>query len=332
MSESTLPATTQQNEVAPRAVESAATALAAEAKATIEAHFTMALHRPRDVDDARTALLKECTRSSFAETAIYSKPIGKSRVQGASIRLVEQALRCWKNVITRVESISDTPETSIMRASVADMENNIVHSANILVQKTVERRQVKQGQEVLSSRLNSYGERTYLVRATDDEMLNKTNALVSKAIRNVGLRVLPGWLLEEAMAECRRTMASDAKKNPDAARNKLVDAFFRRGVKPAQIKEYLGHDIDQCTPAEFEELRFLYQGLDSGETTWKEIMEKSDGTTAKKSDKPKGGNEGLKAAIKKPEEEPESEGEAPSLFPDDDAKEGFGEPGWDIKP
>ena len=69
--------------------DTAATAVAAQAKALVEARYIMALRRPRDMDVVREKMLKECMRPSFAAVARYVKPIGQDRAKwrpGPSIR------------------------------------------------------------------------------------------------------------------------------------------------------------------------------------------------------------------------------------------------------
>ncbi len=140
------------------------------------------------------------------------------------------------------------------------------------VQKTVERRQLKQGMEVIGSRENSQGQLVYLVRATDDDLLNKQNALVSKAMRTGILRVLPSDIREEAISAARHTMDNRDAADPDAARKKLASAFAALGVAPGELKKYLGHDLATCSPAEMTDLRAVYTSLKDGEASWAEVM------------------------------------------------------------
>lgn len=74
--------------IQPASHETAASAAAAQSKALVEARYTVAINRPRDIDAVRQALLKECSRPSFAAVARYNKPIGKG-VVGPSIRFAE---------------------------------------------------------------------------------------------------------------------------------------------------------------------------------------------------------------------------------------------------
>lgn len=258
--------------------ETAALAVAARAKAQIEARYIMALKRPRSWDEVRTRLLKECRRPGFAKAARYRKPVGQG-IEGPSIRFAEAALRYMTNVGVETTVTYDDPTKVILRVSVVDLEANVPYEQDVAVQKTVERRKLGRGQKPLAQRTNSFGDVVYLVEATDDEILNKVNALVSKALRTLALRLLPGDILEECMALCIRVAADEDAKDPDAARKALASAFFEIGVSAGQLGEYLGHDLSAVTPAELLELRAIYAALRDAETTWQEVMEHKHGAS-----------------------------------------------------
>ena len=57
---------------------------------------------------------------------------------------------------------------------------------DVTVTKTVERRKLPQGEKPIRVRANSNGQPIYILHATDDEILNKQNALISKAVRTLG--------------------------------------------------------------------------------------------------------------------------------------------------
>lgn len=252
--------------------ETATAALATQAKAMVEARYVMAMQRPRDLDVVRERLLKECKRPSFAEVARYHKPIGKG-VEGPSIRFAEAALRCMTNVTIETLTVFDDAEKRIVRVAVTDLEANVPYSQDVTITKTVERRSVKQGETVIRQRLNSKGEPVFLVEATDDDILNKQGALVSKAIRTLGLRLIPGDLQDEAMDAVAETLRNRDAQDPDAAKRRLFDAFSTMGVSAEQLKEYLGHKADVLNPKELADLRGLFAALRDGETTWREIMD-----------------------------------------------------------
>jgi hypothetical protein len=264
------------HEIAVR-TETATTAMAAQAKANVEARFILALQRPRDIDTVRVKLLKECKRPGFAQVARYSKPVGGQRIEGASIRFAEAALRLMGNVLPETSVIYDDNQKRIVRVSVTDLETNLTYSSDVSVEKTVERSFIKDGQVPLSTRKNSNGKPVYLMPATEDDIANKVNANVSKALRGHALRILPGDILEEAMEQCLKTLNSEAAADPDRERKKIADAFASLRVMPNHLAEYLGHAIDTCAPSELVELRALYQAIKDGETTWHAAVEQKSG-------------------------------------------------------
>jgi hypothetical protein len=252
--------------------ETASSVLAAQAKALVSARYEIAIRQPRNLDLVRQKLLLECERPSFAAVAIYRKPVGKG-IEGPSIRFAEAALQVMGNLAIETPAIYDDAEKRILRVIVADIETNVTHSKDVTVQKTVERRSVQDGDTVLRSRKNKEGHTVYIRLATDDEILNTENAIVSKALRTTGLRLIPGWLIDECMAVVRTTRARGDAENPDAAKNKLFDAFRAVGVTAEAVCEWLRHPADAIQPAEMEELRGIYTAIKDGDTTWIEVMD-----------------------------------------------------------
>lgn len=251
--------------------ETASVAAAAQAKAQVEARYVMALQRPRDLDNVRVKLLRECTRPGFAAVARYRKPVGQG-VEGPSIRFAEAAMRALGNLLPEVSTVYDDRSKRIVRVSLTDLESNLTFSKDVVIEKTVERSFLKTGQEVIATRLNSQGKPVHLVHATDDDLLNKENALVSKALRTAALRVLPGDILEECMTKVQETLRAADAADPDAARKKLADAFAAINVQPASLAKYLGHELATVSPAELVELRAIYAAIKEGETTWHEAL------------------------------------------------------------
>ncbi len=294
--------------------DTASTAVAARARAQIEARHIMALKRPRDWMDVRTRLLNECKRPGFARAARYRKPIGDG-IEGPSIRFAEAAIRYMTNLAVETTVTYDDPTKVILRVSVTDIESNVPYEQDVAVSKTVERQRLGSGQRPISQRTNSYSKTVYLVEATDDEILNKVNALVSKALRTLALRLLPGDILDECMTMCIRVAADEDAKDPGAARKALVDAFFSVGISASQLAEYLGHSVEAVTPAEMNTLRAIYTALRDAETTWAAVMDaktpgESSSGAAKKTEeilerhKTKAA---AKTAPKAPEKKPEPE-------------------------
>lgn len=267
--------------------DTASTAVAAQAKALVEARYIMAVRRPRDMDVVRERMLKECARPSFAAVARYVKPIGKDRSKwptGPSIRFAEAAVRNMTNITIETMTVYDDREKRIVRVTVTDLEANVPYSQDITIAKTIERRQSKDGDTVISTRTNSYGDKLYILEATDDDIVNKQQALISKAVRTLGLRLIPGDIVDECMEQVLVTQANTDAEDPDAAKRKLFDAFGQLGVRAEQLKEYLGHDAASLAPKELADLRALYAAIRDGEANWRDVMDqklaKADGGTA----------------------------------------------------
>lgn len=318
---------------------SAATeALVAKARADIEARWTMALHRPRNMDQVRTLILKECKRPGFAEVAIYRKPIGDG-VEGLSIRFAEAAARCFGNIAQDATQIYDDDDTRVLRVSATDLETNTSWAQDVTVSKTVERKFLRKGQIAVNQRTNSYGDVVYLVAASDDDLLNKQGALVSKALRTAILRIIPGNLQDEAFEVCNAILKDKNAKDPDAARNAMCDGFANLNIQPTDLEEWLGHDLAVATPAETEQLRRLYVAIRDGEATWPEALEQRAELLASKkpkdekksrSSKPEGKGAGsVKEQLKKQQtkDAPKGQQSLPETAPHpaDDAEV---EPGW----
>lgn len=308
--------------------ETAATAVAAQLKASVEARCIMAMRNPRNLDQVRQELLRECARPSFAEVARYRKPVGQG-IEGLSIRFVEQALQLMGNCESIATTVYDDQLKRIVEVRVTDYERNVCHTTQITVSKTVERRQLRQGQTAIGRRTGSGGQTVYIVEATDDDLLNKQGSLVSKAIRTNGLRLIPGWLQDEADNAIRATSANNAAKDPDAERRRLADAFAGLNVMPRDLEEYLGHDLGKISPAELVELREVYTTIRDGQATWQATIEfrreqrgeaTEDAEDAPQEKKPGKGAKATKDKIKArtsrkkapaPKPEPEAEAQPP---------------------
>lgn len=256
------------------AIDTAAVAFAAEAKALVEARFIMAMRRPRNWDDVRQELLRECRRPSFAhnKSAYYKKPIGEG-VEGLGIRFVEVALRCITNVSVETRMKSEDELKEVHSVSITDLETTVFYSQEIRVSKTVERSKPASDGSYISVRKNSWNKDVYTLPATDDDLLNKRAALISKAVRTLGLRIIPGDLQDEGEETIKRIRLDKAAQDPDGERKSIVDAFDVLNIRASDLGAYLGCPLDQCSPAQLVDLRGLYGAIKDGEATWKSVMD-----------------------------------------------------------
>lgn len=257
--------------------ETASVAVAAREKAAVEARYLVAMHRPRNPDQARVRLMQRCEVPRFAELAEYEKPVGgNKKARGGSIRLMEEIARQWGNIDVQTTVVFDDDERRIIRVTATDLESNYPASIDVILEKTVERKSPRQGDEIMSQRVNSKNETVFRIRADEDAFLVKQGANVAKARREMIRAIVPGDLVDEALEKCQATRRSEVKRDPAAARKRIADSFFQLGVMPHQLCEYLGiPSLEAVTEAQLEVLRAIYTAIRDGETTWRDIEAES---------------------------------------------------------
>lgn len=252
--------------------EVAVSAMAAKARAEVEARYVIALQRPRNIHKARADVLDACRRPAFARGAIYRKPVGNGKtVDGFSIRFAEEAIKTLGNISVDTMVVWEDDERRTLHISVTDLESNSTYGDDVSISKTVERRQLKDGQSAISERLNSTGQKVFLVAATEDDLANKVNAAKSKVIRNSGLRLVPQDILEEAWDQVVETMEKGGG-DPKAEIKKVCDAFGAMHINATELERYLKHPIDTISPKELNELRGIYTAIKEEETSWSAVM------------------------------------------------------------
>jgi hypothetical protein len=253
--------------------ETSSSAAAAMARANVEARFVMARHQPRDEDTARIKILRECDRPRFAEAAEYELPRAGKTITGPSIRFAEGLARHFGNLAIESVVTFEDATARLVRCTVTDLESNATYSQDVSVEKTVERKNAKPSDDVIGTRVTSQGHSVYIIRANDADLLAKHNGLVSRAMRTLILRLVPGDLVDEALDRTRATLRKEDAQDPQAAKRKILDAFAEIGVMPAQLAEALGASLDAVSPAQLGTLRRWFSAIRSGETTIRELLD-----------------------------------------------------------
>jgi len=284
-----------------RAIEATGDAMASAAKAMVEAAYIIALKNPRNVEKVRQRLLAECERPAFAEAARYAKPTGDGKIYGLSIRFAEAAMREMGNLDCQQFVVFDDDLRRGMVVTVRDLETNSSVTFPVLIDKTVERRHPDATREKLSERKNKKGDTVYIVKATEDEVFTKQQAMLSKARRNAILNFLASDIADECEDACKRTLAKQDKEDPKAALRRITGGFFDLGVDAQVVQQMVGHDLDTISPAELNLLRNLYTGLRDGETTLADILEAVGHRDADDQPGAKRGLQGLKLRLGVPD-------------------------------
>lgn len=251
---------------------SAAMVAAAEsAKAQIQCAYIMAMQCRRSYFEAEAAIVKACENPLFAEKVEYALPRAGTTIKGPTIRLAELIRREWRNIYTTERVMHDDERQMIIQVTAIDLETNSIETAEIIVPKTVERQYLRNGQEPLSERENSRGEKVYTVKATESEIDMTRKALISKALRNAIFRLVPAELVQKAIATARATIKKADKTDPKDATRRLIYCFEEQGVTLAEIENYIGHGLEKSTSADVKKLREVYRQLLDGSATWDEL-------------------------------------------------------------
>jgi hypothetical protein len=253
--------------------------LAAQARASVNAHYLIAQQNKRDWDVVRNKLLSYCDRPRFAEVAFKRKP-GISEPM-LTIRFAEAVQQAMGNLEPTRVIVFESPTQRIVRLGLSDLETNNHPTRDLVIEKVVERKNLS-GRRELSHRMNTQGEIVYLVEATEDEMFTKESAWGSKWERQLTLKHLPADIKEECEDRCMDTQRKQDKSDPEASKKKLVDAFYSLGITADQLKQYIGSDNldilsrplkDGERNHQLEDLRQIYTAIKEGDTNWREVME-----------------------------------------------------------
>lgn len=276
--------------------ETQATAMAARAKAEVEAMFVMAMQNPRTWPTVWGQLITECQRPSFAEAAMYRLKKGRKKnedtnqwednwIEGLTIGFARTAARMMGNLDIKEPVTYEDGEKLIVTVTVIDLECNVRQARDVTVTKSIERVS-GDGRIVLGERRNSYGKTTYIVVPTDEEMEVKVAARVSKMRRTLINDMLPADLKDDCLATIKVTRQKGDKKDPDAAKKKLIAAYAAISITADELAKYLGHPFEQISPDEMEELRGVGAAIKEGETTWREALAEKLGADAPADAKP----------------------------------------------
>lgn len=241
------------------AIESSRAVAEAQGKLLIAKRF------PRNPAEAYRKAMNACKRKSLAERATYSYPKGGQTISGPSIRLAEELARCWGNIDFGIKELSQKEGESEMQAYCWDMETNTISSQTFVVPHVMD---TKNGQKKLTSNREIYE--------------NNAN-MAGRRLRSRILAVLPPDLVEDAVAECRKTLAGKNDIPVEDRVKKLVMTFQKFGVKPETIEKRLGRSLDTMTVNDLTEYIGIYNSLKDGNSgigDWFDIGVNSDRSKA----------------------------------------------------
>ena len=216
--------------------------------AEAQGRLVIAKRFPRDRVAAFNNLMIACSRSILAEKALYSYPRDNQMVSGASIRLAEEAARCWGNVDFGIKELSQKDGESEMMAYCWDMETNVISSQQFVVKHI---KDTKNGSKNLTKQRDRYE--------------NNAN-MANRRLRSRILAILPPDLIESAIEKCKQTLAGDSKKPLEDSIKELATCFGSLGINKVLLDKRLGKSMDIMTFDEVADYIGIYNSIIHGES------------------------------------------------------------------
>jgi hypothetical protein len=210
----------------------------------VQASMIIAKRFPRDINTCYTKIINSCKRKSLAQKAVYVYPKGKKTVTGPSIRLAEAIAQSWCNLDFGIRELSQQDGVSEIEAYCWDKETNTKST------KTFHVKHIRYSKE--------YGNKALTDPRDIYEMTANQGA---RRMRNCILAIIPADIVEEAVAQCSKTLIGDNEEPMEDRIRKMVEKFSSIGVTKEMIEMKLGHKIGITTIHEIVNLQQIYQSI-----------------------------------------------------------------------
>lgn len=218
--------------------------------AEIQAAMIVAKRFPRDEIACTDRILRNCTRPTLAESALYSYSRGGTEITGPSIRLAEACAQAWGNMRFGFREVGRGQDDqgvtfSDVEAFAWDLESNVYKPLTFQVRHW---RDTKKG---------GY-------RLTDERDIYETVAnMAQRRVRACILATIPGDVVEAAQAQCEETLNAKADTSPEGLK-KLVAAFQPLGVTQGQIEKWGQCRLEGIRAAQVVRLKKIYVSIRDG--------------------------------------------------------------------
>lgn len=221
---------------------------ASRAIAEAQGKLVIAKRFPRNEVEAYAKAMEACQRPTMAAKAFYSFPRGGQTVAGPTIRFAEELARCWGNIDYGIKELSQDDGKSEMQAYAWDLETNAQS-----VQNFTNPHQREQGKK--------------MVALTSQRDIYENNAnMATRRLRSRILAILPSWFVEDAIEECKKTLAGHNDAPLIDRVKKMVVQFAKMGVTQEQIEKRLKRKIDTMNADDFTTFIGIYNAIKQGES------------------------------------------------------------------
>jgi len=211
---------------------------------------------PRDEVEAYNRVLRSCQRKSLAVQSMYEYPRGGQKVTGPSIRLAEALAQNWGNIEYGMTELEQKNGSSTMMAFAWDLETNTKRSIIFEVKHI---RSKKGGNQELTDPRDIY------------ELTANQGA---RRMRSCVLGVIPGDVVDAAVAECKKTMANDNTEPLIDRVRKMVGVFNKEfSVSKEMLEKYLGCNLEAFSENDIIKLIGVYKSLKDGMSKREDFFE-----------------------------------------------------------
>ena len=208
---------------------------------------------PRDIGRVREQVLQEATLAGSA--FYYGWDVkgrgGKSRVEGPSIDCAMSLVRAYGNCVLETNVSADESHFTF-EAALIDLESGT----------TIKRLFRQRKSQSLGGKMDSDRAEDIVFQIGQ-----------SKAGRNVVVRAMPGWLIEQAIeaAKAGEVKRIDVKTLPET-RQRAAKFFASHGVDIKRIENKLEKPLDKWMAEDIVELRGMMTALKEGRATVYELF------------------------------------------------------------
>ena len=221
----------------------------------VQGQIIMAKKFPRDYVASCRRIMQACQRKGLAEKAMYEYQRGGQKVVGASIRLAEALAQNWGNMSFGIVELEQRAGESQVMAYAWDLETNTRQEKIFSVPHI---RSTKKGNQLLTDPRDIY------------EMVANQGA---RRLRACILGIIPGDVVEDAIAQCSKTLL-DGETKPVIDLVKDMASIFERefSVPIEAIEKYIGCKSSAFTMNDLVRLKRVYTSLKDGMARPEEIF------------------------------------------------------------
>ncbi|OMF50835.1 hypothetical protein [Paenibacillus peoriae] len=213
----------------------------------VKAAIFMAKQFPRDQQASFNRIMLSCQRKKLAEEAEYEYPKGGSKVSGPSIRLAEVLAQSWGNIDYGLIELEQRNGESKAMAYAWDIETNTRRQIVFTVKH--ERKAGSATKQLTEAR----------------DVYEVVANMGSRRMRACILGVIPGDIVDAALAECRKTLVNSyTEPLADRVRKAFQQFQEKYGVNKEMIEKCIGCAQDAFTENDYLRIGNIWKSLRDG--------------------------------------------------------------------